>query len=150
MSEDGFDALLLKGIAQVLADEVDDVTWLPDGSAYELSATGVFLIRMPATPDRAVLLTLYGFGDDPTLSNSSKNLQIRTRGAGDDSTDALNLNTACGRVLLGRYPRTVGDSIEIQKIRRTSQGPLGIDDLQRAEHTSNYELGVYEPTPHRY
>lgn len=150
MVEDGFDTLLLKGVAGLLSDLVDGLSWKIDpGATYDADEIALFLMRMLSGPDRAVTLTVYSLGDDPALSDSTKGLQVRSRGIPRVSTDATNIDSMIADALLGNYPVDLGTGVHINTLIRRSSVPLGVDELERSEVSSNYELGVYQPSTNR-
>jgi len=137
-----------EGFAQLLAAGVSGLAWQTSGT-YATNVTGIYIAVVPPNPDRIVTLTVYGLGDDATYADSSAGLQVRTRSAGQDPRDAYTLDDAIADVLLGRYPLTLPNGIHVQTLMRTSSTPLGEDDNQRWEHSSNYGLELYRPGTHR-
>lgn len=137
-----------EGFAQLLAAEVTGLAWAPTG-AYATNVTGIYIEVVPPTPNRIVTLTVYGLGDDGAYADSTVGLQVRCRSAGHDPRDVHDLDDAIADVLLGRYPLTLPNGITVQTLIRSSATPLGQDDNQRHEHSSNYTAGLHWPGTHR-
>lgn len=146
---DGFNTLLAKGVAELLATAVPSLTWRADGSVYQAGETAVVIGKMPASPDRCVALTPYPLSDDPALSDSTVGLQVRCRGERGSTVDASDLDDLIADQILGLYPVDLTGGIRVTTLMRRSGVPLGVDDENRPEQTSNYELGVWRPSVHR-
>jgi len=113
--------------------------WNPTG-IYTPTQCGIILKKMPASPDNAVVLTIY---DRPTsMSRRTREdtirLQIRARTSKGrpDSVDTLaeNITTA----LEGDHQ--TWSNILFAHIRRISYLPLGFDANDRPEISMNFEL----------
>lgn len=139
---------LLTGAAELLADAGIGLTWRATG-AYQTGETGIILRAMPPVPDRIVTLSAYDLSDDPTLSDSQKGLQVRSRSGDPDPTDVDSIDDAVADVLLGNYPLTLPTGIRITTLIRSSGVSLGQDDTKRWSTVSNYTLGLWRPSTHR-
>lgn len=139
---------LVTGVAELLADSSIGLTWQPSG-AYAAGATGIFIMAVPASPNRLVTLSAFVLSDDASLSDSEIGLQIRSRSAGADPRDVYTLDDSIAGVLLGNYPLTLPTGIRIVTLIRSSATPLGQDDRQRFEWASSYTLQVHRPSTHR-
>jgi hypothetical protein len=141
---------LLDGFAVLLATETDptqNVVWQPSGLYTDPAKTPIFTEDVPANPDRIVTLSLYGLGDDAVYGDSTRGLQIRTRG-GNNPDDVRDLDAALCDVLVGRWPMTVG-GVQVLTLVRSSGVSLGKDDSQRWSRTSNFTLALHLPGSHR-
>lgn len=137
-----------EGFARLLADEIAGVAWQTSG-VYLGDITGIYIAVVPPLPNRIITLTVYGLGDDATLSDSTAGLQVRTRSAAQDPRDVYDLDDAIADCLLGRFPLDLPNGVHVQTLVRSSDTPLGQDDNQRWEHVSNYGLGLHRPGTHR-
>lgn len=118
-------------------------------TGWTTGQTAIVYNLMPATPDRAVALTVYGGTDHPSQPLGTVNLQVRSRGAVESPLDADALDDAVFAVLQGITDRSYGSAHVIQLLRKSSM-PLGVDAETRWERSSNYVLDVdYPPTQYR-
>lgn len=134
---------LLDGIARTI-DAAGIAQYRADGP-YQAGDVPITFKSMPANPDRAVTLTVYGASDHPTIPLGERRLQVRVRGAAGDSLDADDLADAVFDALHGLTHQQYG-SVHVIQILRVSTVPLGLDDLQRDERSDNYALDVNPPT----
>jgi hypothetical protein len=139
---------------------------LHDGIARHLAALGlvaydpagpgpndVFFDVMPASPDEAVCLTVYGGAPlDSLLPYDSPSLQVRTRGP----ATAVGRATARARAqdlyseLHGLGPVDLPDGTRlILAVANQSPGSMGQDDLGRLDYVFNLALELYAPSVHR-
>lgn len=141
---------LCAGIAEYLAAADIGLTYSADGS-YTAAQTGITIMVVPPTPNRLVVLTPSPLGDDPTLTDSTVGLQIRTRSAAADPRDVLALDDAIADQLLGNFPLPLSTGVQIISLVRASAVSLGQDDATppRWGWSSNYRLTVYRPGSHR-
>ena len=138
-----------------MADLLDGLArYLHDLGLVEYDATGVtgnlFIEVMPATPDRVVVLGLYGGPQpDSRLPYDPPNLQVRTRGTIDPRTSrtlALDLYDA----LQGLGPIQLPDGTELLSCNAIQTVSLmGQDAQYRAQHVVNFNLEIEAPTAHR-
>jgi hypothetical protein len=141
---------LCAGLAEYLVAADIGLAYSEDG-IYTAQQSGITVMAVPPAPSRLVALTPYPLGDDPTLSDSIIGLQIRTRSAGVDPRDVLELDDAIADQLLGNFPLQLANGVQITSLVRTSAVSLGQDDATppRWGWSSNYRLTVYRPGPHR-
>lgn len=147
---DGVSTKLCKGIAALLGT-AGAATWTPSGVVSPTaSPPPVFLGIYPDQPDIAVALSTYSAGgDDPTLAGSVLMLQVRTRSSIQDVTSADALDDAIGQVLMGNFPLVLPSGVRITSLVRRSGVPMGRDASGRMERTTNYQVRLYDPGPHR-
>lgn len=131
---------LLTGIAELLAGAGIGLTWNPSG-VYTAGQTGIFMMFVPQSPDRCVVLSLVDTGDDPSMPLGSKMLQVRGRGARNDPLDVAEVLDPIFDVLHGRTNLVIGGQTIIQALRRVS-APLGGDSLVRFERADQYYMDV--------
>ncbi|MEY9837446.1 minor capsid protein [Streptacidiphilus sp. EB103A] len=135
---------------------------LLDGLAQHLMAAGLveyeptgvtgdcFIETMPAAPDSAVVLSLYG-GQQPDsrLGYDYTNLQVRVRGDIDPRTSRTRA-TALYNELQGLGPLTLPDGTLLLSCNAIQTPTLmGQDDQRRFEHVTNYALEIRSITAHR-
>jgi hypothetical protein len=140
-----FTGSLLDGLAHHLATA--GIGLYQPGTAYRDSDTGITLAAMPDTPTRVVVLTAYGDSDDPSLSDSEIRVQVRCR-AGTDPREVHTLADQVFDLLHGACSYNLG-TVRVVQSYRTSSAPLGMDTHYRHEHSDNYRLTVWRPSPHR-
>ena len=119
---------------------------------YEPAGTGgnTFMEAMPATPDSAVVLSLYGGPQpDSRLGYDYVNLQVRTRGDVDPRTSRTRA-WAIYSELHGLGPVTLADGTLLLSCNAL-QAPtlMGQDEQRRFEHVTNYALETRAVTAHR-
>jgi hypothetical protein len=141
----GSTSALTAGVAELLAANGVGV-WRPTGM-YAAGELGIFDSIVPASPDRIITLTVYGADDDPTQADSTARMQLRTRGDRDPRTSA-DLQDAAFDVL-HNLPRQQIGGITVAGCWRRSASYLGADGNGRHSHTSNYEIRLHRPAPHR-
>lgn len=131
------------GIAQYLAGQ-QLVTYPGDG-------LDVFFDVMPAAPDEAVALTLYGGGAlDSLLPYDAPNLQVRTRSTAGDRSTARRRAAAIYDALHGLGPVTLADGSRLLScIAQQTPASIGQDDLGRLEYVVNFAIELYAPSMHR-
>lgn len=141
-----FDTDLLTGVAVLLA-AAGHGTWSPSGG-YTSGQTGIVLHAFPDTPARVITLTAYGVADDPSLSDSTYGLQVRTRWDGQDPRLVNDLAGAIFSTLQG-LTVTLSTGIKVVQCLRRSWVSLGQDDTKRWARSDNYYLDVHRPSTHR-
>lgn len=136
---------MLDGLGQLLEDSGVGV-WSTSGG-YADSDVAIVLTNPPPSPDRAVALIPYPVDDDPTLSDSTVGIQVRTRGTADP-TVAADLDDDVFDALQNLAGTDVG-GVRVTGVRRVSGVSLGEDKNGRYERTSNYYFRIWRPSPHR-
>lgn len=140
-----FTSDFLAGVAQLLADG-GVATFQPTGK-YDPGSVGIYLGAQPANPDRIVVLTAYAATDDPTQTDSTVRVQVFTRGDKDVRT-SQGLQDAAFDVLQNLPRQEVGGTTVVGCWRRSS-GYLGMDEVGRHLHSSNYDFALNRPSPNR-
>lgn len=123
-------------------------TWRPNGAYQPTDATPIFLGDVPGSPHRLIALTAYTVDDDPSLSDSTLGVQVRTRGNVGSPRDVDELDDAVFDALHGARGLSHGNTRVVQILRR-SGAPIGRDGNRRFERSSNYYATAHRPTPHR-
>lgn len=131
---------ILDGIAQLLAGAGLGLSYDPS-AVYGPGETGIFMMHMPDSPDRCVVLNLVDTSDDPSMPLGSKMLQVRGRGARNDPLDVGEILDPIFDTLHARENVTVGGQTIIQILRRVS-APMGSDENRRWERADQYYLDV--------
>lgn len=131
---------ILDGVAQLLAGAGLGLSYDP-AAVYGAGETGIFMMHMPDSPDRCVVLNLVDTSDDPSMPLGSKMLQVRGRGARNDPLDVGELLDPIFDTLHTRENVTVGGQTIIQILRRVS-APMGSDANLRWERADQYYLDV--------
>lgn len=141
----GFTSDLLAGVAQLLnADGV--AVWNPSG-AYADNEIGIVIGPPSQKPPSLVALAVYNSSDSPALADSTVFLQVRSRAPDDDPRKAQDLDDGVFDSLQGL--RATVNGVRVVYGKRNSSAPIGVDGSGRQERTSNYELMVHRPSPHR-
>jgi hypothetical protein len=146
-----FEIDLCEGVAELLAADVDatqNVAW-SDTGVYPAGKTGIYILAVPAIPNRIITLSTYGLGDDAVYGDSDVGLQVRTRSAAADPRDVQRLDAAIFDVLVGRFPFTLATGVRVQTLVRSSAVSLGQDDNLRWSFAANYRLSLHRPGTHR-
>lgn len=141
----GHTSQLLEGLA-ALMESAGLGVYRPDG-VYQAGETGIFLHRLPETPDRAYALTPYPV-EDTDLTDVIDGMQIRMR-AGPDPLEVSDMADTVRDLLHNRRGDTFG-SVRIALMWRQSQAPMGQDTHGREELTANYYIRSTRPGPHLY
>ena len=139
----GHTSSIVTGLAELL-DSAGLGVYRPDG-VYVDSETGIFLHRLPESPDRAYAITPYPV-EDTGLTDVTDGLQIRMR-AGPDPNEVIDMADAV-RDLLHMRENTLVGGVRLSLIWRQSQAPMGQDPHGREELTSNYYARSNRPGPH--
>lgn len=135
---------LLDGLLQHL-DTAGLLTYDPDGVTGD-----AFSDIMPAAPDEAVALALYGGAPvDSKLPYDEPSLQVRTRGGADPRVARTRAWAIYGELNgLARAALPDGTWLVLCTANQTPQ-TLGQDDLGRTEYVCNFSLTVHAPSAHR-
>ncbi|MFE9645318.1 minor capsid protein [Streptomyces sp. NPDC006365] len=136
---------LLDGLARHL-QERGLVTYKAAGAGGDC-----FVESMPSSPDVVVVLTLYGGPEpDSKLGYDEPSLQVRVRGTKDPRV-SRNRCKAIYDELEGLCDTTLPDGTVLISCFANQPGPasIGIDQLGRHEHVTNYRLEVRSVTKHR-
>ncbi|MEU8950897.1 minor capsid protein [Streptomyces sp. NPDC048489] len=136
---------LVDGLARLL-DAEGVATYRPTG-IYASGETAITDTVMPDRPDRAVVLTAYDTGDDPTLTDCAVFVQVRTR-AGTDPREVADLDEAVFLALHGLSDQRYGTA-RVRLMHRDNSAPLGADASGRFERTSNYTVRAQRPPTDR-
>lgn len=132
----------------MLLAEHDVGDWNPLGK-YGDNQRAITIGGLPARPDEAVALAVYGTGgDDVEQSDSTVLVQVRMR-AKTDPRVADDFADAVFDVLHGLANETLSTGVLILLARRTTVAPLGRDASGRWERADSYELLAHRPSPHR-
>ena len=108
---------------------------------------------LPAEPDRAIGLAVYGPGTDlpdPGQPWAETRLQVRVRG----STDPRESRRKCAAIygaLHGLETVLMPGGLWVQDVvaRQAEPAALGPDGAGRHEHTCNFDVSYDQPTAHR-
>lgn len=138
---------LLVGFAQILADAgvgVWDVnrTWTDTDTQVAIIVGAV-----PQDPTQVVVLAHYAVRDDPRFNDSTVGIQIRIRG--DDQPQTVqDRNDAIFGLLQGMHDTIVG-GVPVVLVSRNSSLPMGPDQNNRLEYSSNFYVEVAWATTYR-
>jgi hypothetical protein len=138
-----FDSLLLLGLVDVLAGAGVGV-W-NDRGIYPAAAVGIFMLAVPDQPDRLISLSPYRVTDDAAEAMSTEGVQVRTRWAGGNPLDVLDLDARVFGILHGMSNLTLSTGVRISQCLRRSSASLGQDSSKRWGISSNYYLDVARP-----
>lgn len=116
-------------------------TWRPDG-VYTAAETGIFVQAMPASPDRAVVVSPYPVAGTAHLSDVTLGLQVRCRG-GKDPRDVQSLADEVYDALHGARGLVLGPA-RVALLWRQSHLSVGVDGNGRWATSSNF----YAQTAH--
>lgn len=139
---------LITGVAELLADGIEDAAWRPDGPPYTGDEVGILMRSVPAQPDRVITIAPYPVAS-PLLGMADiiQGVQIRCRGTTDprdceDLADAVfDLLDSAGRLTLG--------GVAVVQVYRQSYTSLGQDGNGRWESSSNFYFEAMRPTANR-
>jgi hypothetical protein len=142
-----FSRALLNGLAELLASRGIGV-WNPVG-AYSPHQLALTIGGLPAAPDTAISLAVYGTGgDDLDGGDSTVLVQLRMRAKGDPR-DVGDYADAVFAVLHGMAETRLPSGVLVLLARRTVVAPPGRDSSGRWERADSYELQVHWPTAQR-
>lgn len=96
------------------------------------TAPQVFLSKMPASPDRAVVITWY-----PVALDHTEGLQVRVRGASKSTTSAEDWAAEIKDALHGLHDLTWG-ATDVALLRFVSGARMGFDGVDRDEVALNF------------
>ncbi|MGW4602741.1 minor capsid protein [Streptomyces sp. NPDC004532] len=136
---------LLDGLARHL-DAAELVTYDPTGPTGDL-----FFEAMPSTPDRCVVLTIYGGPEpDSKLPYSEPSVQVRVRGTQDPSVSRARAQAIFDE-LHGLGPITLPDGTRLLSCIAIQAAPqsMGRDEVNRFEHVVNFRTEVHAVSTHR-
>lgn len=111
---------------------------LRDGAKARLVSEGVatapqvFMSKMPALPDRAVVITWY-----PVSLDNTEGLQVRVRGLAKKTTDAEDWADQIKNALHGLHDLQWGDTA-LALLRYVSGARMGSDGTDRDEVSLNF------------
>jgi len=93
---------------------------------------------------------VYDSDDDPALSDSIVNLQVRCRAEGQDKRKVDDLDDAVFSLLQNKLNTTLSTGVTVGQMHRVS-GPasLGQDGNLRWSTSSNYLVSAHRPSTHR-
>jgi hypothetical protein len=132
---------LTDGIARYL-DSINLLTYDPTGTSGD-----TFVGTMPAKPDRAVSLTLYGSAttDAPDDADVAR-VQIRVRGDADPRTSERRCR-AIRDALHGLAGVELPDGTWLVLATAPIPSPMGVDANGRHEHVTTAAIDYAAPTP---
>ncbi len=139
----GFTVNLVTGLGELL-DAAGVGSW---GGPWAAADTALVVDALPASPDKAVALTLYDVQDDAT-TDSIVGLQCRVRGSAGSRTDAKDILDVLFDTLHDLKNTTLGGA-PIVRIWKQSGTNLGPDSANRPEHTANYYIQLTRTGSHR-
>jgi hypothetical protein len=139
----GFRTDLITGIGQYL--DAQNVGKFP--GPYTATDTAIVVASLPATPDKAVALTLYDVDNGPG-TDMILGLQCRVRGPANNRTEDLNILDRLFDALDG-VEHTVWGGVNIVRVWQQSGAELGPDGNNRMEHTANYYIQLTRTGTHR-
>jgi len=141
----GFRVRLLTAIGQYLGT-AQVGRWMTSGT-YLSTDTAITLDVLPATPDKAIAMTLYPVSDS-TGTDTVIGLQLRIRGKPNDRISDKDIVDRAFDALHGVNGITL-DGIPIVLIEHQSGAALGPDGNNRLEHTANYYITLTRTGPNR-
>ncbi|MFI6813275.1 minor capsid protein [Nonomuraea sp. NPDC050328] len=140
---------LLSGLAVLLAD-VGVGDWNPSG-IYSDGQTAITIGGLPASPDMAIALAVYGTGragDDLTQSDTNTQIQVRIRGKADPRV-VDDLADLVFDALHGLSNHTLDTGVHVLLAQRRIVAPIDRDANGRWGRADSYDLLVDRPSPHR-
>lgn len=129
---------ILPGIATTIANAGLGVTYNASGT-YTTGQTGIFMLAVPAAPDRIVTLTFVAQGDDPSLPYGQGMVQVLTRGLPGQPMDTETLADSIFTLLHGSTNLTYG-STTITQLNRKVSVPMGQDDSKRWSRADQFYM----------
>ncbi|WP_424533632.1 minor capsid protein [Sphaerisporangium viridialbum] len=140
---------LLTGFA-VLLGNAGVADWKADGM-YTDAQTAITIGGLPAKPDTAMALAVYGVGqagDDVDQADSSVQMQVRMRAKADPRV-VDDLADGVFDVVHGLENVTLSTGVHVLLARRTLVAPLGRDSSGRWERADSFDLMAHRPSPNR-
>jgi hypothetical protein len=139
----GFTVNLLTGMGQYL--EAQNVAkWT---SPWVANDTAITIDALPASPDKAVAMSLYPVTDSGG-TDSVMGLQFRVRGTPNNRTSAKDILDRVFDTLHDLEHVTIG-GVPIVRIWHQSGSYLSTDTANRQEYTANYYLNITRSGTHR-
>lgn len=148
MAGEGFEELLLRGVAAAMAAIPTPrvaLTHRPDGASYAPGELGIYLDRYPESVD-SVTLTDYVVSDDLSLSDSVVGVQFTIKAARRATIKAISSDVF--DLLHGRGAGMLG-GVRLVSAMRSSGTNMGQDSSGRQGRLENYYLTVHRPSPNR-
>lgn len=141
---------LLQGVAAQIAAAGLGVYHADPTIPYADTDTAIVFKNMPASPNRCIVLNVYGTGapEDPQNAVSQLGLQVRARGLPNPVTDVNDLIDGVFLFLHGKQHQQYG-TVHANQIRRVSSIPMGQDASKRQEHADNYYVDCDMPAGNR-
>lgn len=133
------DVAVTKALCQVLAARTG-WAWRPDGPAYTSAEVGVVYGALPASPDRAVAVTVYWADDELQTGLAVRRAQLRFRG-GRGRPDGADELAGVAFTTLHGLARVAGLSL----VTRVLVAHLGADDNARQERADSYQIVLDNP-----
>lgn len=142
----GFEYRLLVGLGEYLGSQYVG-RWITAGT-YLATDTAITVDALPASPDKAIAMTLYPVEDDGAGTGSTVGVQFRIRGKAGDRLSDKDLTSRLFEALQGLTGIEL-NGIPIVRVWRQSGTPLGPDSSNRQEHTHNYYIQLTRTGTHR-
>lgn len=117
------------------------------GGPWAKTDTAIVIDALPASPDKAVALSLYDV-EHTGGTDSVMGLQCRVRGSADNRTTAKDILDQIFDTLHDVEHITLG-GIPVVRIWWQSGAPLGTDANNRQEYTANYYIQLIRSGTHR-
>lgn len=146
---DTFGRDLVIGFAELLAANGHGSWYPPPGRTYGANETAIWVFSAPDLPDRHIVLAPWTIADNPDDAMSLQGLQVRTRWAGANPLDVIDLDDGIFDTLHNRTNFTLTTGVRIAQCLRRSSASLGQDSGRRWSWSSNYYLDVHRPAPNR-
>lgn len=139
---------LIEGIAQALAANsaaTCPVVYRSTGN-YTSAEFGVYaMVVGQAHKNQGVAVRVFGGSDDPSLSDSTVQVQLDFYGT---PLEVLRMEDDAFNLLHGAWGGTLGP-VRVQLCMRTSSADLGQDESGGFRRTANYDLAVHRPSTNR-
>lgn len=107
--------------------------------------SAITMVRMPAEPDRAIALTAYYLDAGPDEAIAQLRLQIRCRGSRNAPLDPGDIDEQVSALLRRLTDRAYG-SVTVNQFVYYSSIPLGPDDADRWEQSTNWTVDTSDPS----
>lgn len=144
-----FTKALAFGFAQLLGDADIGLTW-SETADYSDDDTGIWIGSAPLEVGRCVSLMPLPLSHDPTLNQSTTNVQFIARSPGASLFDAWLISDAIDQYLLGLFPVNLPTDIRISALTFGYGGSMGQDDQNRWSWSANYTARHFRPSSHRH
>jgi hypothetical protein len=132
-----------KDLRELVAQLLDDAsvgTYRPAGGYQTGDTAPIFFSRMPATPDRCIVVTTY-----PRPAPHEHGVQVRCRGAAKGNVSAEDLADAARTALHDLTNLTRGNTV-VDLLSFVSGGRLGFDAADRDEVALNFRAVTSDPS----